>query len=129
MNPLAVVAAALSRFLVGGLWHSPALLGAAWNRESGRDPKGEAGGHPAKVFGVSFLFSLVAAYLFAWLLGPNPPFHIALHHGLLVGAGLVAAIFGINYQLANRSLKLWLIDGGYHTVLFVLLGLVLGLWH
>jgi hypothetical protein len=27
-----------------------------------------------------------------------------------------------------RSLKLWLIDGGYHTVQFILFGLVLGLW-
>jgi hypothetical protein len=52
-----------------------------------------------------------------------------LHHGLLVGAGFVAASFGINYQFANRSFKLWLIDGGYHTVQFVLFGLVLGLWH
>lgn len=129
MNLLAVVVAALSSFLVGGLWYSPALFGSAWNRESGRDPKSGAGGHPARVFGVSFLFSLVAAYLFAWLLGPNPPLHIALHHGLLVGAGFVAASFGINYQFANRSFKLWLIDGGYHTVQFVLFGLVLGLWH
>ncbi len=129
MNLLAVVVAALSSFLVGGLWYSPALFGTVWNREAGRGPKGETGGHPARVFGVSFLFSLIAAYLFAWLLGPNPPLHIALHHGLLVGAGFVAASFGINYQFANRSFKLWLVDGGYHTVQFVLFGLVLGLWH
>ena len=42
---------------------------------------------------------------------------------------MVAASFGINYQFANRSLTLWLIDGGYHTVQFLLFGLVLGLWH
>ena len=50
-------------------------------------------------------------------------------YGLLAGAGMVAASFGINYQFANRSLTLWLIDGGYHTVQFLLFGLVLGLWH
>lgn len=36
---------------------------------------------------------------------------------------------GINYQFANRSIKLWLIDGGYHAVQFVLFGLVFGLVH
>jgi len=47
------------------------------------------------------------------------------------GAGLcwVATSFGINYLFAGRSLKLWLIDGGYHTLQFTLYGLVLGLWH
>ena len=50
-------------------------------------------------------------------------------YGLLAGAGMVAASFGINCQFANRSLTLWLIDGGYHTVQFLLFGLVLGLWH
>ena len=29
----------------------------------------------------------------------------------------------------NRSFKLWLIDGGYHTLQFTLYGLILGLWH
>ena len=52
-----------------------------------------------------------------------------MHKGLLVGAGFVAASFGINYQFAQRSFKLWLIDSGYHIVQFMVFGLVLGLWH
>ena len=52
----------------------------------------------------------------------------ALLQGVLVGAGIVAASYGINYQFANRSTTLWLIDGGYHTVQFVLYGLIIGLW-
>jgi hypothetical protein len=47
---------------------------------------------------------------------------------LLLGAGLVAACFGINYQFANRSTVMWLIDGGYHTVQFGVYGLILGMW-
>jgi hypothetical protein len=31
---------------------------------------------------------------------------------LLVGGGLVAASFGIDYQFANRPTVMWLIDGG-----------------
>ena len=41
---------------------------------------------------------------------------------------MVAASFGINYQFANRSALMWLIDGGYHTVQFGIYGLILGLW-
>lgn len=126
MNIWAVLLAAVSSFLLGGLWYSPALFGRAWNAENGGEPPT---GHPAKVFGVSFLFSLVAALAFAYWLGASPPLETALQAGALAGFGFVAASFGINYQFAQRSFKLWLIDGGYHTVQFVLFGLILGLWH
>ncbi|MBB6094269.1 hypothetical protein HNQ60_003150 [Povalibacter uvarum] len=128
LNLWAILVAAITSFMLGGLWYSPALFGNAWNRLANDSrPKGD--GHPARVFGVSFLFSLIAATAFAYWLGPNPPLPHALKHGLLAGACLVAASFGINYQFANRSFQLWLIDGGYHTVQFLLFGLVLGLWH
>ena len=47
----------------------------------------------------------------------------------MAGAGLVATSFGVNDQFANRSWTMLAIDGGYHAVQYVLLGLVLGLWH
>lgn len=124
MNYWAALLAAVSSFLLGGLWYSPALFGRLWNTENGGQPPQ---GHPAKVFGVSFVFSLVAACAFAALLGPDPSLSFAVQQGLLVGFGLVAASFGINYQFAQRSFKLWLIDGGYHVAQFAVFGLVLGL--
>jgi hypothetical protein len=126
VNIWAVLLAALSSFLLGGLWYSPALFGKVWDAENG-GPK--QAGHPAKVFGVSFLFSLVAAGAFGLWLGASPSLEAALKAGALAGFGFVAASFGINYQFAQRTFKLWLVDGGYHTVQFLLFGLVLGLWH
>ncbi|HRG17324.1 MAG TPA: DUF1761 domain-containing protein [Pseudomonadota bacterium] len=126
VNLLAVAAAALSSFLLGGLWYSPVLFGKTWQVEA-KAP--DQAGHPAKVFGGAFLFSLLAAYAFAALLGPRPDLHRAIHMGAMTGFCFVAAGFGINYLFAQRSLKLWLIDGGYHTLQFVLYGLVLGVWH
>ena len=67
--------------------------------------------------------------MFAWWLGPAPVLSEALVYGLSAGLCLVATSFGINYQFANRSTLLLLIDGGYHTAQFTLYGLVLGLWH
>ena len=125
MNHVATIVAAASSFALGGLWYSPALFGTAWNRENGGVPPP---GHPAGVFGAAFVFSLLAAYAFAWWLGPAPPLEDALAKGGLAGA-MVASSFGINYRFAQRSGRLWLIDGGYHLAQFLLFGLVLGLWH
>jgi hypothetical protein len=125
MNIWAVLLAAVSSFLLGGLWYSPALFGRVWNAENGT-PK--QAGHPGKVFGVSFAFSLISALSFAVLLGTVPSLESALRAGALCGFGIAAASFGINYQFAQRTFKLWLVDGGYHTVQFILFGLILGLW-
>ena len=126
VNVIAVIVAALSSFLLGGLWYSKLLFGPTWQREAGDTRKAHA--HPAKVFGLSFLFALVAAFVYAWLIPLDSTPTTALVQGLLVGVGLVAASFGINYQFANRSAVMWLIDGGYHSVQFAIYGLILGLW-
>lgn len=126
MNIWAILLAAVSSFMLGGLWYSPVLFGKVWNAENGGVPQT---GHPAKVFGVSFAFSLIAAVVFAYWLGAAPSLQTAVKAGAMAGLGLVATSFGINYQFSQRSFKLLLIDGGYHAVQFLLFGLILGLWH
>jgi len=128
LNWLAIVVAAVSAFALGGLWYGP-LFRHAWCREAGMDPNAPPKGHPAKTFGVAFIAALIAAYGFAALLGPQPEPHFAIHAGFMVGALFVAMSFAINYAFAQRSLKLWLIDGGYHTLQFALYGAILGFWH
>lgn len=130
INLWAVLVAAASAFMLGGLWYSPALFLKPWLKHSGMGdkPKEEAK-HPARVFGVSFVFSLISAAAFAYLLGAEPPLGEALGRGALVGFAFVAASFGINYQFADRPVVLWLVDGGYHLAQFLIYGLILGLWH
>lgn len=129
INVLAVLAAAVSAFLLGGLWYSPALFGKLWAREAGipyDQPKKTPG---PLLFFVAFLFSLIAATVFALFLGPNPPLNTAVRDGLTIGTCWVATSFGINYQFSNRPFKLFLIDAGYYVVQFALYGVILGLWH
>jgi hypothetical protein len=128
VNIWAVLVAAVSSFALGGLWYSPVLFYKVWNREAGRGENPEKSKHPGRVFGVAFVFALISAWVFAYWLGPHPQMNDALCKGLAVGAGFVAASFGINYQFANRSFLMWAIDGGYHTVQFVIFALVLSLW-
>ena len=127
INYWAVLVAAASAFLLGGIWYGP-LFKHVWCREAGVDPD-KPNGHPAKVFGGAFALSLIAAAVFAMFLGPKPALGFAVGAGFAAGLAWVAASFGINYLFAGRSLKLWLIDGGYHTFQFALYGLILGLWH
>jgi uncharacterized protein DUF1761 len=127
VNYLAVIVAAVSSFLVGGLWYSPVLFGPTWQRAAG-DVRKPGDAHPAKVFGVSLVFALVAAFAYAVLIPVPATASAALLQGIGVGAGVVAASFGINYQFANRPAVLWFIDGGYHTMQFALYGLIIGLW-
>lgn len=126
INIFAAFAAAVSSFLLGGVWYSKLLFEKAWMRDSGAP---EQPGHPAKVFGLSFLFSLIAAVAFAVYLGPAPDLADAVRSGFVVGICFVATSFGINYQFAQRSFVLLAIDGGYHIGQFALFGLILGLWH
>jgi uncharacterized protein DUF1761 len=134
VNYLAVLLAAVSAFLLGGLWYSPALFAKQWMAYTGHgDCEGEGEGEAAKkgntglIFGGAFLLSLIAAYVFAIFLGRE----MGAQHGAIAGfaAGLfwVATSFGISYLFEQRPLGLWLINGGYHTLQFTLYGLVLGL--
>ena len=129
INLWAVFAAALSAFVLGGAWYSPLLFGMAWQRASGLSDEQVKGGHPALIYGGSFVLSLIAAVVFAMFLGPRPALGLALGAGAAAGLCWVAASFGINYLFERKTLALFLINGGYHTLQFTLYGLVLGLWH
>ncbi|HEY4367482.1 MAG TPA: DUF1761 domain-containing protein [Steroidobacteraceae bacterium] len=126
INWLAAAVAALATFVIGGPWYSPAMFGKRWQREMG-GVKAEPG-HPARVFGLSYVFSFIAAAGLSALLGVGTGAVHGLIVGALVGLCFVATSFGVNYQFANRSLVALLIDGGYHTVQFAAFGLVLGAW-
>lgn len=127
VNVWAVLVAAAVSFIAGAFWYSPMLFLDVWSREAGVDPDRQIE-HPVRVFGLTFLFTVLNAFAFAAWLGPGPRVWTAVVAGLAVGACVAAASVGINYQFASRSVRAWLIDGGFHTVRFVLMGLVLGAW-
>lgn len=127
LNWLAVIAAAVSAFALGGLWYGPLFFN-AWRRESGIAADSTSG-HPARIFAIAFVCSLLSALIFAVFLGPTASAADGLGAGFAVGLFFVAMSYGINYAFAQRSLKLWMIDSGYHIVQFSLYGLILGAWH
>ena len=127
-NLWAVLAAALSGFVLGGLWYSPMLFGKAWQRETGLSDEALARGNMALIFGTTFVLCVVASLVFAMFLGPNPSLALGVGAGASAGLCWVGASFGINYLFERRSLTLFLINAGYHTLQFTLIGLILALW-
>jgi hypothetical protein len=128
INWLAVVAAAASSFLLGGLWYS-ALFSAAWMKAAGLTPEQARAGNPALIFGGSFVLALIASATFALFLGGAVTLTQGALYGFTAGLCWVAGSFGMNYLFERKSLALFAINGGYHTLQFTLIGLILGAWH
>src|SRR5690349_22981880 len=127
INWIAVLVAAVASFLLGGLWYSPVMFGKAWQREAGLSDEKLKQGNMVRIFGLSFVLAVLAAWNFANFLGPRPSLVFATAVGASAGLLWVASSFGINYLFERRSFKLSAINGGYHTVQFAILGLVLSL--
>jgi hypothetical protein len=125
VNWIAVIAAGLSAFVIGGLWYGP-LFGKAWQALVGLSDEQVKSGSMAKIMGGSLVLSLIAAFVFAMFLGPDPDIGFATSAGFAAGLAWVAASFGISYLFEQRPLKLWLINGGYHTLQFTLYGAIIG---
>jgi hypothetical protein len=127
LNLWAILVAALSSFLIGGLWYSPMLFVSAWKRANGfvADPP------PAgpKGFLIAFLLSLVMAFNLAMFLNaPNTTLAWGATAGFLAGFGWVAMGFGIIAVFEHRPLRYVLINGGYVTVALTVMGAILGAW-
>lgn len=129
INHFAVFTAALSTFLVGGLWYSPILFGKAWQRENDLTDEDLAKGSMAKIYGLSFLFALLMAYNLAFFLNDiSIDSKMGLLYGFLTGFGWVAMAMFMVGQFERKSTRYMLINAGYMVVAFTLMGLILGAW-
>jgi len=128
INIYAALASTFASFIFGALWYSPMLFLPRWCKETGVNPNKNIS-NPFKVYGITFLLTLISAFVFAVLLGPKPELTTGVLSGAFAGLGLVVTSMGINYQFANSSVIHWLIDGFFHIFRFSIMGLILGLWH
>jgi hypothetical protein len=129
INWLAVLVAALSTFIIGGLWYSPLLFGKVWMKENNLTDEGLKNTNMAKVFGFALLWSLVMAFNLAMFLNDkNTDLSWGATAGFLAGFGWVAMAIFIIGLFERRSLKYMLINAGYMVVSFVIMGVILGAW-
>ena len=129
VNWLAVLAATVAAFVLGGLWYSPLLFAKKWQAAAALTDEQVKAGNPALIFGGSFVLAFIASACFAMFLGPNPGLQFGTATGFAAGLCWVATSFGINGLFQREPLSLVLINAGYHTLQFTLIGLILGLWN
>jgi hypothetical protein len=128
LNPWAILAAALSTFILGGVWYSPILFARPWMEGAGLSEEDVKNGNMSRILGGAFVLSLVmAANLAAFLSGP-PNLVWGMTAGALAGFGWVAMALGVIYLFERRPLKLFLVNAGYQVVAFVVMGAILGVW-
>ena len=129
LNWLAVLAAAVSAFALGGLWYSPVLFGRAWMSVNNLTEADLAKGNMAKIFGLALVFEVImAANLAAFLAEPKTSAAWGATAGFLAGFGWVALAIATIALFERRSWKYTLINGGYMTLSFVIMGLIIGAW-
>ncbi len=127
INVLAVGVAALSSFLIGGLWYSPILFAKAWMREAGLTEEALRAG-VARTFAVAFVMAVVIAVNLAFFLGPDAGLAWGATAGALAGVGWVMPSLATTFVFERRSLILIVIDGGYHAVAYTVMGAIIGGW-
>ena len=125
INWIAVVVATIAAFATGALWYSPLLFVKAWKKEMGV-PDDAAGTPTVKMIVVTLLLLFLASSMFAMFLGPSPGLAFGLGAGFAAGLFWVAAINGVHYLFEQRSFRMWLINAGYDTTVFTVIGAVLG---
>ena len=126
-NLLAILVAAASGFMVGGLWYGP-LFGKAWQREIGLSDDEIKSGNMAKIFGITFLFSLLSAVFLGHLLSHfDTDFYRTMMISTGIAIGFVAPAIGTNYLYGRKSGKLFAIDAGYWIAVYAAMGLVVAL--
>ncbi len=125
LNWFAVICAALSTFLIGGLWYSvfekPWMAANSFTKEYLMQRKMPV------VFGLSFLFALIMAINLALFVGKEDLAY-GMIAGFMTGFGWVSFSIAIIALFENRPLKYVLINGGYMIVSFTVMGAILGGW-
>jgi len=129
VNHIAVFVCALMSLVIGAVWWSPILFAKAWQNEAGISDDDLKQANPAKNFGLSFLLAWVISYNLAFFLGDAATdWKWGLTAGLLAGVGWAVAAYVIISLFEMRSLKHMLINSGYITIYFAVIGLILGAW-
>src|ERR1700760_3705243 len=128
VNWLAVLAAAAASFVLGGAWYS-GLFAKPWQAAAGVSDAQMRSGNKPLMFGAAFVLALIQSAVFALFLGPGVTLMFGVGAGLAAGLCWVATGLALTYVFERRSVTLGLINGGYATLQFTLIGAILGAWH
>jgi hypothetical protein len=128
INWPAVLVAALSAFMIGGVWYSSLLFGNVWLADSKLTNDDVKQGNKAKIFGFTAVFALImAANLAIFLADSKTDVTWGATAGFLAGIWTFGAI-ATHSLFELKSWRYIFINGGYSVVSLTLMGAIIGLW-
>ncbi len=130
INWLAVIVAAIAYFALGALWYT-ALFGKKWIAYQGidvNDPEMKKGS--GAIMFTSLIWMLVATICIALLVERLELTEMisGIKIGLLAGIGFAFTSISISYLYIKKPFGLHIIDGLYHVVGYVIVGIILTQW-
>lgn len=135
INYLAVLVCAVAAMGLGAVWYGP-LFGKKWMEIVGATAMDEARRKEmqrgaAKLYVVQFLLTLFQVWVLAYYIGGWTDVS-GLEQALWIWAAFIIPVVAGTAMWNNDSAKIswarFLIQGGYQLAIFVIFGLVLGLW-
>ena len=126
VNWIAVVAAAVMGFVVGGIWYGP-IMGKKWMGAVGLTEADIQNGNMGATYGGAFAFSLIASFALAHLfacLGADFSLQAKVLTALGIAVGFIVPAIGTNYLFSQKSKALFFIDAAYWMLFYIAMGLV-----
>lgn len=135
INFVAVFVAAIATMVLGFLWYSPILFATPWMRLMGYDPNDKAKlaemqKGAGKIYGISFIASLVSAIVLAKIIDIASVNTIlyGMKIGFAVWLGFAATVQLTGALFSKQPIKLFLINTGYQLVCYLAMGAILAKW-
>lgn len=155
MNYLAILVAALSSFVVGFVWYNPKVFGTIWMNEIGMTEEKAKTGNMAKIFGLTFFFAFLLAFMMPTLVihqigalqlaGGNDKdeaflAYMQVHgqmfrsfghgalHGFFASLFVVVPVIATNCLFEQKSFKYAAITSGYWILVMTLMGAIICGW-
>lgn len=134
MNFLAIIIAAIVNVIIGSLWYSPLLFAKPWAKASGmkKEDMGKDYKMSAGMYVPPLIAAFVTSFVLAWFLNA---LHITsvgggIEIGFLAWLGFTTTAQVLNsWVFSNgRPKELYLINTGYHLVIFCIMGAILAVW-
>jgi hypothetical protein len=126
VNWIAVVAAAVCGFVVGGIWYGP-IMGKRWLVAVGLTEDDIKDAPMGMIYGGALVFSLLASWTLAHAFASyaiDLSFGAKVMTAFGVAFGFVVPALGTNYLFSQKGKALFFIDAGYWLLFYLAMGFV-----
>lgn len=132
INILPIFVCALIAMGLDFLYYSPMLLGKIWITSDEKSEDIEQNNFiKIKLCIINFLSQFVMAYILARLMsyiGASTP-QEGIRIAFIAWLGFIATSLTMSYVSEGKKFTQFLIDGGFHFIVLLIFGIILGAWH